>query len=168
VRDREIRQMHIDGPGLFIRYADTARRDRLDESDQVDMVLGGGTQDRRAVADEISPLPTSPGGRSPDGRQDLHHAGRHGLLPLAVHHPHLPVLQARQERRHEVRHGYATAGRNAKIDVAFTMKQYVQADLDADREVANTLAALILGELLDTDEIIGDGSEADPDDGQPG
>src|SRR6266581_5134748 len=58
------------------------------------------------------------------------------------------------------RHSYATAGRDAKIDwkalsrrighadVAFTMKQYVQADLEADRQVANTLAALILGGLL--------------------
>ncbi len=53
---------------------------------------------------------------------------------------------------HDVRHSYATAGRNAKIDwkalsqrighadVAFTMKQYVQTDLEADRQVANTLA----------------------------
>jgi hypothetical protein len=30
---------------------------RLDESDQVDMVLGDGTRDRAALADEISPLP---------------------------------------------------------------------------------------------------------------
>ncbi len=48
---------------------------------------------------------------------------------------------------HDVRHSYATAGRDAKIDwkalskrighsdVAFTMKQYVQADLEADRQV---------------------------------
>jgi integrase len=61
---------------------------------------------------------------------------------------------------HDVRHGYATAGRNAKIDwkalskrighadVAFTMKQYVQTGLEADREVANTLADLIIGGLL--------------------
>jgi len=61
---------------------------------------------------------------------------------------------------HDVRHSYATAGRNAKIDwkalskrighadVAFTMKQYVQTDLEADREVANTLADLIVGGLL--------------------
>jgi hypothetical protein len=60
---------------------------------------------------------------------------------------------------HDVRHSYATAG-NAKIDwkalstrighadVAFTMKQYVQTDLEADREVANTLADLIIGGLL--------------------
>jgi integrase len=64
---------------------------------------------------------------------------------------------------HDVRHSYATAGRNAKIDwkalskrigradVAFTMKQYVQTDLDADREVANTLADLIIGGLLVTE-----------------
>ena len=55
---------------------------------------------------------------------------------------------------HDVRHSYATAGRDAKIDwtalsqrighadVAFTMKQYVQTDLEADRQVANTLAEL--------------------------
>jgi integrase len=67
---------------------------------------------------------------------------------------------------HDVRHSYATAGRNAKIDwkalskrighadVAFTMKQYVQTDLEADREVANTLAGLILGGMLVTDDLI--------------
>ena len=56
-----------------------------------------------------------------------------------------------------MRHSYATAGRDAKIDwkalskrighadVAFTMKRYVQTDLEADREVATTLADLILG-----------------------
>ena len=61
---------------------------------------------------------------------------------------------------HDVRHSYATAGRNAKIDwkalsqrighadVAFTMKQYVQTDLEADRQVANTLAELIIGGML--------------------
>jgi hypothetical protein len=59
-----------------------------------------------------------------------------------------------------VRHSYATAGRDAKIDwkalskrighadVAFTMKQYVQTDLEADRQVANTLAELIIGGTL--------------------
>jgi integrase len=64
---------------------------------------------------------------------------------------------------HDVRHSYATAGRSAKIDwkalsrrighadVAFTMKQYVQTDLEADREVANTLADLIIGGLLVTE-----------------
>ena len=63
---------------------------------------------------------------------------------------------------HDVRHSYATAGRNAKIDwkalskrtghadVAFTMKQYAQTDLEADREVANILADLILGGVLVT------------------
>ena len=62
-----------------------------------------------------------------------------------------------------MRHSYTTAGRNAKIDwkalskrighadVAFTMKQYVQTDLEADREVANTLADLIIGGLLVTE-----------------
>jgi integrase len=52
------------------------------------------------------------------------------------------------------------AGRDAKIDwkalsvrlghadVAFTMKQYVQADLVADRQVAQTLAELIVGGSL--------------------
>lgn len=59
---------------------------------------------------------------------------------------------------HDVRHSYATAGREAKIDwkalsqrighVAFTMKQYVQTDLEADRQVANTLAELIIGGSL--------------------
>jgi integrase len=74
---------------------------------------------------------------------------------------------------HDVRHSYANAGRSAKIDwkalskrighadVAFTMKQYVQTDLKADREVANTLADLILGGLLCTDEIIDQGDETD-------
>jgi hypothetical protein len=56
----------------------------------------------------------------------------------------------------DVRHSYATAGRVVKIDwkalsqrighedVVFTMKQCVQADLEADRRVANTLAELII------------------------
>jgi integrase len=63
---------------------------------------------------------------------------------------------------HDVRHSYATAGRDARIDwkapssrighadVAFTMKQYVQTDLEADRQVANTLAELTIGGLLAT------------------
>jgi integrase len=66
---------------------------------------------------------------------------------------------------HDVRHSYATAGRDAKIDwkalsarighadVAFTMKQYVQTDLAADRQVANTLAELILGGTLASVEV---------------
>ena len=64
-----------------------------------------------------------------------------------------------------MRHSYATAGRDAKIDwkalskrighadVAFTMKQYVQTDLEADRQVANTLAQLIIGGSLASIEI---------------
>jgi integrase len=59
-----------------------------------------------------------------------------------------------------VRHSYATAARDAKIDwkalserighsdVAFTMKQYVQTDLKADRQVATVLAELIIGGTL--------------------
>jgi integrase len=66
---------------------------------------------------------------------------------------------------HDVRHSYATAGREAKIDwkalsqrighadVAFTMKQYVQTDLEADRQVANTLAQLIIGGSLTSVDI---------------
>jgi len=34
------------------------------------------------------------------------------------------------------------------VDVATTMKLYVQTDLEADRQVANTLAELIIGGLL--------------------
>jgi hypothetical protein len=61
---------------------------------------------------------------------------------------------------HDVRHSCATAGRDARsdwkalskrighADVAFTMKQYVQTDLKADRQVANTLAELIIGGSL--------------------
>jgi integrase len=77
---------------------------------------------------------------------------------------------------HDVRHSYATAGRDAKIDwkalskrighadVAFTMKQYVQTDLEADRQVANTLAELIIGGtlasvLLGTNEKTDQGNE---------
>jgi integrase len=78
---------------------------------------------------------------------------------------------------HDVRHSYATAGRDAKIDwkalsqrighadVAFTMKRYVQTDLEADRQVANTLAALILGGALTSAEVTQDASNAG---GQPG
>ena len=58
---------------------------------------------------------------------------------------------------HDVRHSYASAGRDAKIDwkalserighsdVAFTMRQYVQTDLEVHRQVATALAELILG-----------------------
>jgi integrase len=61
---------------------------------------------------------------------------------------------------HDVRHSYATAGRDVRIDwkalserighsdVAFTMRQYVQTDLEAHRQVATTLAELIIGGAL--------------------
>jgi integrase len=66
---------------------------------------------------------------------------------------------------HDVRHSYARAGRDAKIDwkalsqrighanVAFTMKQ---TDLVADRQVANMLAELIIGDALASAEITAD------------
>jgi hypothetical protein len=69
-------------------------------------------------------------------------------------------------------HGYATAGRDAKIDwkalsqrighadVAFTMKQYVQTDLEADRRVATTLAELIIGGSLVSTEVMYPGKTA--------
>ena len=65
---------------------------------------------------------------------------------------------------HDVRHSYATAGRDAEIDwkamsvrlghedVAFTMKTYVHTDLIADRGVAMRLASLILAGELRSDE----------------
>ena len=83
---------------------------------------------------------------------------------------------------HDVRHSYATAGRDANIDwkalsqrighadVAFTMKQYVQTDLEADRQVANTLAELIIGGALASTGV-GQGTHEtalDEADGQPG
>jgi len=83
---------------------------------------------------------------------------------------------------HDVRHSYATAGRDAKIDwkalskrighadVAFTMKQYVQTDLEADRQVANTLAELIIGGAL-ASTVISDEEREDQGataDGDPG
>jgi hypothetical protein len=42
----------------------------------------------------------------------------------------------------------ALSHRIGHSDVAFTMKQYVQTDLEADRQVANTLAELIIGGSL--------------------
>jgi len=42
----------------------------------------------------------------------------------------------------------ALSKRIGHADVAFTMKQYVQTDLEADRQVANTLAQLIIGGSL--------------------
>jgi integrase len=70
---------------------------------------------------------------------------------------------AKAAELHDVRSSYANAGRNANIDwkalpkrighadVAFAMKQYVQTGLEADREVANTIADLIVGGLLVTE-----------------
>jgi len=45
------------------------------------------------------------------------------------------------------------ARKTAACCVAFTMKQYVQTDLEADRQVANTLAQLIIGGSLASTEI---------------
>ena len=42
----------------------------------------------------------------------------------------------------------ALSKRIGHADVAFTMKQYVQTDLEADRQVATTLAELIIGGSL--------------------
>ena len=47
----------------------------------------------------------------------------------------------------------ALSQRIGHADVAFTMKQYVQTDLEADRQVVNTLAELIVGEALISTEI---------------
>ncbi len=82
-----------------------------------------------------------------------------------------------------MRRSYLTAGRKARIDwkalsrrvghsdVAFTMRQYVETDLEADREVANTLAELIIGGSL-ASVLVGTGpdgtglaSDHGPDDG---
>jgi integrase len=64
---------------------------------------------------------------------------------------------------HDVRRSYLTAGRKARIDwkalsqrvghsdVAFTMRQCVETDLEAGREVANTLAELIIGGTFSSD-----------------
>jgi integrase len=74
---------------------------------------------------------------------------------------------------HDVRHSYVTVGREAKIDwkalsvrighagVAFTMKQYVQTDLEADRQVANVLAELIVGGSLASVDITGQSGSGD-------
>jgi cyanate lyase len=60
------------------------------------------------------------------------------------------------EPRHRLTNRYDRRGCNWKAlsqrighaDVAFTMKQYVQTDLEADRQVASTLAELIIGGSL--------------------
>jgi len=76
---------------------------------------------------------------------------------------------------HGVRHSYASAGQDAKIDrkalserighsdVAFTMRQYVQTDLEVHRQVATALAELILGSGVPASEFPaaqGDGPDA--------
>jgi hypothetical protein len=47
----------------------------------------------------------------------------------------------------------ALSKRIGHADVAFTRKQYVQADLEADRQVASRLAELIIGGALVSTEI---------------
>jgi hypothetical protein len=44
------------------------------------------------------------------------------------------------------------------------MKQYVQTDLEADRQVANTLATLIIGGSLATTEVTGAADKDTTDD----
>ena len=44
--------------------------------------------------------------------------------------------------------GKALSQRIGHADVAFTMRQYVQSDLEADRRVATALAELIIGGVL--------------------
>jgi hypothetical protein len=46
--------------------------------------------------------------------------------------------------------------------VAFTMKQYVQTDLEADRQVANTLAELVIGGALNSTEVTSAADERTP------
>ena len=53
----------------------------------------------------------------------------------------------------------ALSKRVGHADVAFTMRQYVETDLEADREVANTLAELIIGGSLQS--ITGGGEQDD-------
>jgi integrase len=77
---------------------------------------------------------------------------------------------------HDVRHSYATVGRHAEIDwkalsqrighaeVAFTMRQYVQSDLEADRQVATALAELIIGGVLASVPVPADQTQAGRDD----
>jgi hypothetical protein len=47
----------------------------------------------------------------------------------------------------------ALSHRIGHSEVAFTMKQYVQTDLEAGRQVANTLAELIIGGALVSMEV---------------
>ena len=66
---------------------------------------------------------------------------------------------------HDVRHKHSKVNVDAKIDwktlsqylghaeLAFTLKQYVQTDLQAGRKVANTLTALIIGGSIASTQI---------------
>jgi hypothetical protein len=66
--------------------------------------------------------------------------------------------------------GKALRRRIGHADVAFTMKQDVQTDLEADRQVANTRAALIIGGAL-ASTVISDEEREDQGataDGDPG
>jgi hypothetical protein len=49
-----------------------------------------------------------------------------------------------------------------RLDDAFTMRQYVETDLEADREVASILAELIIGGSLASVEIDGDQDGIEP------
>ena len=53
----------------------------------------------------------------------------------------------------------ALSQRIGHADVAFTMKQYVQTDLEADRQVANTLAQPVIGGTLASIEITHEAGE---------
>jgi len=52
----------------------------------------------------------------------------------------------------------ALSSRMGHADVAFTMRQYVQSDLEADRQVASALAELIIGGSLASVDITGETS----------
>ena len=58
----------------------------------------------------------------------------------------------------------ALSKRIGHADVAFTMKQYVQTDLAADRQVANTLASLIIGRALASTVVTGEAGQDTEDD----
>jgi hypothetical protein len=96
--------------------------------------------------------------------------------PATIPHSH---RRGKEFRDRSVRAG---AGRDAKIDwkalskrighadVAFPMKQYVQTDLEAGRQLANTLAELIIGGTL-ASTVISDETHEDQGataDGDPG
>jgi integrase len=123
--------------------------------------VGALDSERRALGDAYDDhglLFRWPDGRSP--HPDTITARFKRLVKVAE----LPMI-----RLHDVRHSYATLGRDAGVnwktlsqrighaDVAFTMRQYVHTDLQADHIVARALADLILSDAL----------LADPDDEDP-